>query len=442
MPETSSETVTPDVSLRKIPIEQLKPNPWNRTQFDPSQLEDLINSIKVSGIKEPLIVRKINDGNYQIASGHRRWLAAQTAGLKEVPCWVQDLSNEDVQDMNLIANVQKEDVPPLQLAQMIDARMKAGGLKQLGMASLLGKSQQWVSEILGFLDLPKEVRESTTIVVMKSNQLRALKSLPPDHQLQVAKELKEGTLKPEEVHKRANQLKFTPKNGAKAGNQNGGAETSSTTSPAAPPPVSKGSGTRAPDVPAVPAGIVGDMMVAGKTQAVQHILSPLGNMGTVLQKAKGLKTWQVVLLAAGGYVAWHLCMSVVNLPMRLFERAINRMTQQATSSAPAAAVAQESPSLTPAMLTRIPAPTGLKADLMSGRKVHLSWNPVPGVFGYNVYSAYETNEFVKETPHPIQATEGLWSPDGGRARYRLAVTALDREDHESVYSQALSVDMR
>ena len=81
------------------------------------------------------------------------------------------------------------------------------------------------------------------------------------------------------------------------------------------------------------------MVTAGKKQAVQHLLGPLGSIGTVLQKAKGLTTWQVVMLAMVGYFAWHLCLSAVTWPVRAAERAMNRMTptqQEAPVAAPAA----------------------------------------------------------------------------------------------------------
>ena len=85
--------------------------------LDADALNDLTASIKAGGIREPLIVRSLQEGGYQIASGHRRWLAAKAAGLNVVPCWVQGLSDEQVAELNITANIQREDMPPLELAR-------------------------------------------------------------------------------------------------------------------------------------------------------------------------------------------------------------------------------------------------------------------------------------------------------------------------------------
>src|SRR5258708_15162573 len=114
---------TVPATLQSLPVDQLKPNPWNRTVFDPESMKDLVASLKAVGIKEPLIVRSVADGGFQIASGHRRWLAAKEAGLKEVPCYVQGLSDEQVAEDNITINIQREDLPPLEAARMIQGYM-------------------------------------------------------------------------------------------------------------------------------------------------------------------------------------------------------------------------------------------------------------------------------------------------------------------------------
>src|SRR5690349_13547313 len=119
--------------LKNLPLAQLKPNPWNRTVFDPAALNELAANIKAEGVREPLKVRPIeksprppfskgesveesrSEGSpslekrageiYQISSGHRRWLAAQKAGLTEVPCLIEDLSDEQVAEDNVTLNV-------------------------------------------------------------------------------------------------------------------------------------------------------------------------------------------------------------------------------------------------------------------------------------------------------------------------------------------------
>src|SRR5438552_983673 len=107
----------PIPEAKLIPIDQLKPNPWNRAIFDPAALKELAGSIKAVGVLEPLVVRPM-DGGYEIASGNRRWLAAREAGVKELPCVVKELADGDIQDMNLVANIAREGVPVLEQARM------------------------------------------------------------------------------------------------------------------------------------------------------------------------------------------------------------------------------------------------------------------------------------------------------------------------------------
>src|SRR5262245_23986319 len=132
MPETSA-------SVQTIPLEKLTPNPWNRNVFDPAAMADLVASIKAVGIKEPLIARPLPDGRYQIASGHRRWLAAKEAGLKEVPCQVLPLTDDAVAEDNITINIQRENIPPLELARMLSEYMKQFGKTQEQTAEKFGK---------------------------------------------------------------------------------------------------------------------------------------------------------------------------------------------------------------------------------------------------------------------------------------------------------------
>jgi ParB family transcriptional regulator, chromosome partitioning protein len=198
----------PAIEVQSIPIDQLKPNPWNRTVFDPQAIDEITQSAKAGGIREPLLVRPLAEGGFQIASGHRRWLAAQKAGLKEVPCLVQALADERVAEGNITLNVQTERIPSLELARMVKGYMEQFKKTQEEAATTFGKTQSWVSELGGFLTLPAEVKENIATAILGRDQLRALKQCPKEVQLQVAKEVKEGTTKPDQVEKRCRQLKL------------------------------------------------------------------------------------------------------------------------------------------------------------------------------------------------------------------------------------------
>lgn len=201
-------TSTPtDVVFKSIPVTQIKPNPWDRAVFDPAALAALADSIKVVGVREPLLVRDMGDGNYQIASGQRRWLAAQQAGVTELPCLVEPLKDREVQDLNLIANLQREDIPVLEQARMIQARLKEGDLRQIELARRIGRSKAWISDLLGFLELPEDVLKKFSALNFSFRALQMLMRLNRDQQLLIAKEVLEDGLKPEKVEKRCRQLR-------------------------------------------------------------------------------------------------------------------------------------------------------------------------------------------------------------------------------------------
>ena len=99
-----------------LPLAKMQSNRWNRKSFDERSLLELSGSIKIKGLIEPLIVRLLADGRYEIVSGERRWKAAQMAGLTEVPCLIREFTDDEVQDLNLVCNIQREDIPALEKA--------------------------------------------------------------------------------------------------------------------------------------------------------------------------------------------------------------------------------------------------------------------------------------------------------------------------------------
>jgi len=141
---------------------------------------------------------------------------------------------------------------------------------------------------------------------------------------------------------------------------------------------------------------------------------------------------------------WHPVLKTINYAFsRLRHVEVNQAINKNTVGPvnPVQPVA-EAVKLTPAMLTTVPTPTGLKAELMSGHAVQVTWNPVPGAVGYNAYVAYESLDFKIDNPHLLKSNGALWTPDTGRAVYRYCVTAVDAQGHESAYSDPLTLDMR
>lgn len=465
----------PDIQIQKtvveLSVEQLKANPWNRTQFDPGAMQDLVNSIKAGGIREPLIVRA-KEGGYEIASGNRRWLAAKEAGLKEVPCLVQDLSDQQVAEMNLVSNVQREDLPPLVLAKMLqDYQDQFHVATQDDLARIVGKERTWVTKVMGLMSIPTVVADNVNAFTLGLRPALALKGLAPKHQKQVLQELKEGRLKPQHVEKRCKGLsiaagmkaakaKETPVSGADPGTAGIAAQTAV---PGSEFVVSSSKNKNSKlgttnSQQAVPAGIVGQLLQAGKNDLADQYLGQFGRVGGVLRTGldkawaapkKKLFKWGLIFAAVSWL--WHPVMRTLNYAFsRLMHLEVNQAlapisprTSTGLAETPARpAVGEPVTKFTASLLTRVAAPTGLKAELMSGHKVHFTWQPVPGCKGYNFYSAYENLGFSLETNKPLPTAEALWRPSSGPAVYRIAVTAVDGEDHESSYSDPLAVDMR
>lgn len=140
-------------------INQIKPNvDQPRKSFNKESLEDLANSIEENGIIQPIIVRPSGEG-YEIVAGERRWRAARQAKLKQVPCIVRDLTDEENMLFAIIENMQREDLNPIEEAQGVEKMMKKFKLTQEEVSKNIGKSRPYVANIVRLLKLPEEIKE-------------------------------------------------------------------------------------------------------------------------------------------------------------------------------------------------------------------------------------------------------------------------------------------
>lgn len=147
----------PDVELKQVQPNRLNP----RTQFSKAGLDDLADSIRHYGILEPLIVRPVN-GHYEVVVGERRYRAAQQAGLDEVPVIVRDYSDEEVMEINLVENVQREDLSAVEkgrLCQQLRERFPEHYPSWDGIARRIGVEPDTIRAWVRTLDLPEEIRE-------------------------------------------------------------------------------------------------------------------------------------------------------------------------------------------------------------------------------------------------------------------------------------------
>ena len=157
----SSNRAGENKNINLISIENLERNPFQpRIEFDKETLKDLTESIKERGIIQPIVVRKkINENNlWQIIAGERRWRAAQKAGLKEVPVFIKDISDEQAAAIALIENIQREDLSPLEEAQGFKNLIENFSVTQEQLAKKLGKSRTYIANYLRLLTLPQNVK--------------------------------------------------------------------------------------------------------------------------------------------------------------------------------------------------------------------------------------------------------------------------------------------
>ncbi|EBD1616986.1 ParB/RepB/Spo0J family partition protein [Listeria monocytogenes] len=150
--DTNEETV------QNIAIKDIKPNPYQpRKIFDTKAINELRDSIKIHGVLQPIILRNTDKG-YEIVVGERRVRAAKEAKLKEIPAVVRDLTEEEMMELSVIENLQREDLSPLEEAESYQFLMKKLGLTQAKLAERVGKSRPYIANFVRLLTLPEEVQ--------------------------------------------------------------------------------------------------------------------------------------------------------------------------------------------------------------------------------------------------------------------------------------------
>ncbi|MGE5281554.1 MAG: ParB/RepB/Spo0J family partition protein [Chloroflexota bacterium] len=143
--------------LHELPVETIKPNPNQpRTKIDPESLQALAASIEANGVVQPLLVRPLPDGSYELIAGERRWRAAQAAGLARVPAIVRDRERAERLQVALIENMVREDLNPVDEARACAALVDDLGLSKEELARRVGRSRPAVSNLIRLLDLPDE----------------------------------------------------------------------------------------------------------------------------------------------------------------------------------------------------------------------------------------------------------------------------------------------
>ncbi|HEX7293007.1 MAG TPA: ParB/RepB/Spo0J family partition protein, partial [Solirubrobacterales bacterium] len=161
--------------LLELPVELIKPNPNQpRTRFEPEALAGLAASIEVSGVIQPLLVRPLHDGSYELIAGERRWRAAQQAGLEKVPAIARDSEQAERLQVALIENMVRENLNPVDEARACAALVDELGLTKEELAQRLGRSRPAVSNLIRLLELPDEILELLESGTLSEGHGRAL----------------------------------------------------------------------------------------------------------------------------------------------------------------------------------------------------------------------------------------------------------------------------
>lgn len=176
-----------------VPIEQISPNPEQpRKRFDPEDLNDLANSIREKGVIQPLIVRRREDGTYEIVAGERRWRASQMAQLHALPVIVREFTDVEVLEVAIIENIQRADLNSIEEAAGYRQLMDRFGHTQEKMAEALGKSRSHIANLLRLLNLPEQVLEMVRAGELSAGHARTL--VPASDPVKLAKQIITGGL--------------------------------------------------------------------------------------------------------------------------------------------------------------------------------------------------------------------------------------------------------
>ena len=180
-------------SISEVAISQIEANPNQpRREFDEKALEELAESIKNFGIIQPITLRQISDDRYQIIAGERRWRATQMAGLQRIPAYIRTADDENMMQMALVENIQREELNPIEVALAYQHLIERYNLKQEELSEKIGKNRATIANTLRLLKLPAQVQMAIKNRQIDKGHARALLSLAdPAMQVKFFKEVLE-----------------------------------------------------------------------------------------------------------------------------------------------------------------------------------------------------------------------------------------------------------
>ena len=205
--------------LKRLPLDLLQRGKYQpRTHMDKGALEDLAASIKAQGVVQPIVVRPITNGNYEIVAGERRWRAAQLAGLEVIPAVVRKIPDEAAVAIALIENIQRENLNPVEEASALQRLIDEFSMTHQRIAEAVGRSRAAVTNLLRLLTLQSDVRQMLEAGKMDMGHARALLALEGAQQSKTARQVVERGLSVRETENLVRRLLEKP-GGKKSGHK-------------------------------------------------------------------------------------------------------------------------------------------------------------------------------------------------------------------------------
>lgn len=196
-------------NLNEIPVTQIEPNPNQpRREFDDEALQELAASIREIGIIQPVTLRQTAEGRYQIIAGERRWRASQMAGLTAIPAYIRTVQDENVMEMALVENIQREDLNAIEIALAYEHLSETTGMTQEKISERVGKSRAAVTNYMRLLKLPAQVQMALKNREIDMGHARALLAIDsPSVQIRLFKEIQKNGYSVRKVEEMVNMLK-------------------------------------------------------------------------------------------------------------------------------------------------------------------------------------------------------------------------------------------
>lgn len=190
------DELTKDEPVAEIEISLIQPNPYQpRRQFNEQKLEELANSIREHGVVQPIMVRPLLNGKYELVVGERRFRACQKISLEKIPAVIKELSNEQMMEIALVENIQRQDLNPVEEAKAYKRLIEEFRLTQEQVAQRVSKSRPLIANMIRLLNLPTGILENVTQGKLTIGHVRPLLSIHSENlQIQVAQEMMEKEL--------------------------------------------------------------------------------------------------------------------------------------------------------------------------------------------------------------------------------------------------------